>query len=223
MAYTQDYFDQYGSASRSYDEQRNNPTFRKRIAELAALGITTGRFLDIGCAYGFLVGMAEESGFQGYGIDISWHAVRRAQAHIDGLALCLDVSRDPLPFASRSFDAVIFMNTLEHLPNYHASLREAIRVLKPGGLVHIYVPVRGRWMTDRTHINYFTVDSLGLVLRRLGFEIVRIGEERGRWSRLFAASRLVFRGNTNFNYVPTGLGSFISCFARRPVEGTRGA
>ena len=216
--YEQDYFEEYGSGSRCYEQQRDNPTFAKRIRELTALGATGGRFLDVGCAYGFFMALAERSGFQGYGIDISRHALQEARHYTQGLLLRLDVSRHPLSFASNCLDVITYMNTLEHLGNYHASLREALRTLKPGGLVHIYVPVHGRWFGDDTHINYFTLDSLRLVLEQIGFEIVKMGEERGRWSRIVAGLRLISKGNTNFNYVPAGLGSFIACYARKPIN-----
>ena len=38
-----------------------------------------------------------------------------------------------LPFVSESFDSVLCMNALHHLPSYTAALREIHRVLKPGG------------------------------------------------------------------------------------------
>jgi SAM-dependent methyltransferase len=218
MSFEQAYFEEYSSAGRCYEQQRDNPTFAKRIRELAALGVKGGRFLDIGCAFGFFMALAEKSGFRTYGIDISRYALQEARRYTEGFLLCLDVSHDPLPFASNCFDAITYMNTLEHLENYHTSLREALRTLRPGGFVHIFVPVRGRWLTDHTHINYFTLDSLCLVLKRIGFEIVKIGEERGRWSRVFAGLRLIFKGNTDFNYVPARLGSFIACYARKPVN-----
>lgn len=218
MPFEHEYFEDYGSTSQRYEQQRDNPTFAKRIRELGALGVTGGRFLDIGCAYGFFVTLAEKSGFRGYGIDISRHALQEAQRYTQGLLLCLDVSRHPLPFANNCFDVITYMNTLEHLENYHASLRETLRTLKPGGLVHIYVPTHGRWFGDNTHINYFTLDSLRFVLERVGFEVTKIGEERGRWSRIFAGLRLISKGNTNFNYVPVGFGSFIACYARKPAN-----
>ncbi len=218
MSFEQDYFGEYGSASGCYEQQRDNPTFAKRLQELGALGVTEGRFLDIGCAYGFFMALAEKSGFQSYGIDISRHALREARRYTQGLLLRLDISRHPLPFASNCFNVITYMNTLEHLENYHASLCEALRTLKLGGLFHIYVPIYGRWLSDDTHINYFTSNSLRFVLERIGFEIVKMGEERGRWSRIFAGLRLIFKGNTNFNYVPERWGSFLACYAqkRRP-------
>jgi len=216
MWFEQDYFEQYGSHDRGYVSQRENPSFAKRLHELAILGVVGGRLLDIGCAYGFFVAMAEHAGYQCYGVDISLHALSEARKHTQGRLLRLDASRDPLPFPSSSFDVVAYLNTLEHLENYHFSVREALRVLSPGGLVLVFVPLRRRWFTDDTHVNYFTLDSLRFVLERIGFEIVRIGEERGRWSPLFAGLRLLLRADTAFNHVPKGCGSFLACYARKP-------
>ena len=46
----------------------------------------------------------------------------------------------PLPFADASFDAVICLNTLEHIYDCPAVLAELLRVVRPGGAVHVTVP-----------------------------------------------------------------------------------
>lgn len=53
-----------------------------------------------------------------------------------------DVSGDAhqLPFRSRSFDTVMLLEVLEHLPEPHRALREASRVAKVGGTVIVSVP-----------------------------------------------------------------------------------
>ncbi len=49
-----------------------------------------------------------------------------------------DVTR--LPFANGSFDAVLSLDVLEHVPDYQAALREFARVLRPGGELVLSVP-----------------------------------------------------------------------------------
>lgn len=47
---------------------------------------------------------------------------------------------DDLPFAVESFDFVVMSHVLEHCPNVAAALSEARRVLRPGGMLLIFVP-----------------------------------------------------------------------------------
>lgn len=46
----------------------------------------------------------------------------------------------PLPLADNSYDAVICLNTLEHIYDSPAVLAELFRVVRPGGAVHVMVP-----------------------------------------------------------------------------------
>lgn len=47
-----------------------------------------------------------------------------------------------LSYSDASFDLVLTSETLEHVPNYHAALRETRRVLRPGGRHIFTVPLR---------------------------------------------------------------------------------
>jgi SAM-dependent methyltransferase len=49
-------------------------------------------------------------------------------------------SLERAPFADHSFDVVMALDVLEHLDNDDAGLREAVRMVKPGGLLLITVP-----------------------------------------------------------------------------------
>lgn len=46
----------------------------------------------------------------------------------------------PFPFDHESFDAVISVDTMEHVYDDQRMIREIIRVVKVGGVVHIIVP-----------------------------------------------------------------------------------
>lgn len=82
-------------------------------------------------------------------------------------------------------DCVQMRAFLEHEVNPAGLLDEAYRVLKPGGVTIIKVPnfacinrhVRqGRWCGFRypDHVNYFTPDSLKVMLTNSGFKIARM-------------------------------------------------
>ncbi len=49
-------------------------------------------------------------------------------------------TREPvrLPFEDRSFDGVLSLGVLEHVPDPAGSLRELHRVLRPGGRIYVY-------------------------------------------------------------------------------------
>lgn len=56
-----------------------------------------------------------------------------------GIDLTFD-AQETWPFPDASFDAVLFINLLEHLFHYENAVREAYRVLRPGGQVVGVVP-----------------------------------------------------------------------------------
>jgi SAM-dependent methyltransferase len=130
------------------------------------------RLLDIGCGTGWL---AEH--FPSYaGLDGSPEAVEIAQGLgrnvIEG-----DVD-EPLPFAEGSFDAIVMKDLLEHVADPVAVVREARRVLRPGGLVFASSPDAQRWVwDDYTHRRPFTRKSFRLLFSDQGFVVERAGYE----------------------------------------------
>src|SRR5947207_4268274 len=49
----------------------------------------------------------------------------------------------PLPYADGRFDAVVSMDVIEHVPQPLPWVREALRVLKPGGVLFLTTPNYG--------------------------------------------------------------------------------
>lgn len=97
-----------------------------------------GRILDVGCGTGYYL---EEAGkeFEVYGIDTSATAVR--MCHGRGLAtVTTDTLEDLAARATRPFDAVTFLDVLEHIDDDIAALVAARRLLPPGGVVIITAP-----------------------------------------------------------------------------------
>jgi ubiquinone/menaquinone biosynthesis C-methylase UbiE len=78
---------------------------------------------------------------EGEGFDAS-AGVARMLIRANGLdqARLLDAPGERLPFPDASFDIVYSSNVLEHVDDPDQALREAVRVLKPGGTLQIICP-----------------------------------------------------------------------------------
>jgi SAM-dependent methyltransferase len=82
------------------------------------------------------------------GLDISESMVRQ-RAEDPRLELNVVGDMEALPFADESFDAVLFVGCLHHVPDPLPALREAFRVLRPGGQLFAAEPVSLRAPADR--------------------------------------------------------------------------
>ncbi len=105
---------------------------REREA-LGRAGLTAGqRLLDVGCGPGgILRQLARDLGRAPFGIDVNQGLLRNAApagpvARADGAEL---------PFGDGVFDFVLFRLVLRHAPGRDRLLREAARVVRPGGIV----------------------------------------------------------------------------------------
>lgn len=96
------------------------------------------KLFDLGCGGGFLAEAFAADGAKVYGMDLSAGAVRTARKHAarQGLLLRLVTGHAAhIPFASRTFDAVLLADVLEHMEDFPQALAESARVLKPGGIL----------------------------------------------------------------------------------------
>ncbi|MFU8795797.1 MAG: class I SAM-dependent methyltransferase [Dehalococcoidia bacterium] len=133
--------------------------------------------LDVGCGEGFFLFNAARAGYSARGIELSDDAAEYARREFG-----LDVETKPfeeLRLPENRFDVVTLWQVLEHVPHPLAILREAHRILKPGGLLALSTPdiggaparVLGRrwWNIRMVHINQFTTDTMTTLLRNAGF------------------------------------------------------
>jgi ubiquinone/menaquinone biosynthesis C-methylase UbiE len=101
------------------------------------------RLLDCGCGPGTItVGLADAvAPGEVVGIDNGSEQIELARSHaaennVSNVTFQV-ASIHEIPFPDESFDAVISHNVLEHLEEPMAALKEANRVLKPGGVIGV--------------------------------------------------------------------------------------
>lgn len=140
----------------------NDPRLMGLVRHLEPLN---GRLiLDLGCGKGRFASRLADRGARVVGLDIApgmlegSHPLERIRA-----------SALRLPLADTSFDAVISVEVIEHLPPtaLEAMLAGARRVLKPGGLMAIIDKNAGSWNAQRPWLPNLAVKW--------------IDERRGRW------------------------------------------
>lgn len=93
-----------------------------------------GRLLDLGCGEGALLQRIDGDGF---GADLNPERLILAAQKRFSVTLADGCS---LPFTDNTFETVISMEVLEHVPQMETMMREAWRVLRPGGCWVISVP-----------------------------------------------------------------------------------
>jgi SAM-dependent methyltransferase len=130
------------------------------------------KLLDVGCGTAWL-----SECFSNYeGVDSSPDAVEGAVER--GLRVQLADVGEALPFEDSEFEAVVLKDLLEHVGDPMRTVREAHRVLRPGGRVFASSPDAQRWVwDDYTHRRPFTRRGFRLLFADAGFEVERAGYE----------------------------------------------
>jgi ubiquinone/menaquinone biosynthesis C-methylase UbiE len=110
------------------------------------LGSVTGlRVLEVACGRGGFVRELALAGACVTGCDFSFAALRVARTRLDTAdvhpsATLTQGDAQSLPFADASFDMVVSCETIEHLPEVRAAVREMYRVTRPGGKLLLTTP-----------------------------------------------------------------------------------
>ena len=202
---------------------------------------SAGAILDAGCGFGEWVSFLSARGYRAEGLDYSETLVSRLRQTYSALRWEVgDIRR--MPYPADSFDAVISWGVIEHdEAGPGAALAEFHRIVKPGGVIIVTVPVDSelqRRAADylfhrngdaQVFFQYFMTEAeLASHVTDAGFEVVEqsILPHADLWlvsPRLSARLHgVAFRG---VNFVVTNLLSWVRrycvmryCVARKPLR-----
>jgi 2-polyprenyl-3-methyl-5-hydroxy-6-metoxy-1,4-benzoquinol methylase len=161
------------------------------VAMLQMVGFNK-RVLETGCASGHMSALLSAQGCSVVGMEIESSIIKPALEWLER-AVIGDLE-DPSIWSEldgESFDVILFGDVLEHLKDPLPALREAAQHLAPAGVVIISVPnishadvkvalIKGTFpysesgLLDRTHISFFTKESLVELVREAGLAVVEM-------------------------------------------------
>lgn len=165
-------------------------------AELVArLGLRAGDLvLDIGSGAGATLRFLREQGLVPVGVDYS--AALASEAGAQAPTAVGDAER--LPFASDRFDAVLLECVLSALPDKHAAVADAQRVLRPGGRLGLSdVTSRGSFSEPLASLVSWVACTAGALepeayvalLEDRGLRVQEVNDHRGELRALVSKAR----------------------------------
>jgi len=90
------------------------------------------RLLDAGCGTGHHMAQLSARGYEVAGVDASQEMLEHARLNNPD-AVILEADVEEIPLRNESFDIVLSIEVLRHLPRSDKSIAEMSRLLKPGG------------------------------------------------------------------------------------------
>jgi 2-polyprenyl-6-hydroxyphenyl methylase/3-demethylubiquinone-9 3-methyltransferase len=148
--------------------------------------------LDIGCGGGLVAEPLARLGASVTGIDPGPENNEAAKAHAEGMGLAIDyraATAEEIAASGASYDAVLLLEVVEHVPDVPALLRSISPLVKPGGVLIVSTINRTlkayafmivaaefvlRWVPAGTHQwdKFVTPAELRLALKGAGLNLV---------------------------------------------------
>jgi 2-polyprenyl-3-methyl-5-hydroxy-6-metoxy-1,4-benzoquinol methylase len=141
------------------------------------------RVLELGSAHGGFVALMRQAGYDAIGLDLSPAIVELARKTFD-VPMLTGPIESQASLTPASFDVIVLMDVIEHLPDPVQTLERCLKLLKPDGIVMLQTPCYpagrsvGELRTEKhqfllhlspgEHLHLFSEKSLSMLLERAG-------------------------------------------------------
>ncbi len=156
------------------------------------------RLLDIGCGDGLMFDELANFGTV-EGVEIDASIVSPKNLWRDAIHVApFDQTFQP----GKTYDTILMLDVLEHLPDPDAALRHAMRLLAPRGRLIITVPAFRCLWTTHDDLNHHFTRYTRRSFRQLAHGVARIQQDRYLFHWLFLAKLLVRAKEALFKTTP---------------------
>ena len=206
------------SVEYTYNDHAQNPDpphqpfYLKKMLQYLRRGPSIMRVLDAGCGDGNFAASLASAGFEMYGVDLSKSGIEIAEGRKVGRfarSSIYDSLTAPFPGVEH-FDAIVTVETIEHLYSPRVFVARLYEALKPGGILIVTCPywgylknialaVTGRMdgvlsaLWDGGHIKHWSRKTLTSLMTEAGFEELAFYGAGRRPPYLWAGMMMMFR------------------------------
>lgn len=173
----------------------------RHLEQMARL-VPRGKILEVGCAMGSFLQLAQKAGYDVTGIDLSEQACATARSAAPGGRI-INGYLENIPFAANSFDVIFLSDLLEHVVQPAPFMQKVVDLLRQGGIIYIVTPnpehwsrrlFGGNWVHFKDeHLAFYSKKTFNWMEREYGLKLI-------------AYSGVLKR--VNFNYLTTQLDHF---------------
>ena len=141
-----------------------------------------GKILDAGCGFGFFLSALSDR-WEKYGLELSEYCVDFIKKNNPNIKVKDEIIEN-IPFDLEFFNVIYSFHVIEHVKNPIKHVECLHKMLKKGGTLVISTPnidsfvsrmFKGNYrLLGLPHIILFSVDTLSMLLNKVGFEIIDI-------------------------------------------------